>query len=72
MGKLQSMLELTGIGDSIRGERIAVEASNISKPMVQQRSGTHKGQSATLTRNAYCVIEMPLKWVLDKSTRLSE
>jgi hypothetical protein len=66
------MAELTGMGDSLRGERIAVEASAISSPMVQKRSGAHKGQFATLTRNAYCVIEMPLKWVLNKRAELSE
>ena len=62
------MTELTNVGDSIRGERIAVEASEISKPMVTKRSAAHKGQSAKLIRNAYCVIEMPLKWVSDKKT----
>lgn len=60
------MTELTNIGDCLRGERIAAEASDIAPIRVSKRSGTHKGQSTILTRNAYCVIEMPLKWVLDK------
>jgi hypothetical protein len=55
-------------GDSTRGERIAAEASDITKTRVSKRSSTHKGQFATLTRNAFCVIEMPMKWVLDKDT----
>jgi len=54
------------MGDAIRGERIAVEASEISKIMISKRSAAHKGQPDKLIQNTYCVIEMPLKWVSEK------
>lgn len=60
------MTELVDLGDSIRGERIAAEASEISTVRVARRSSAHKGQFVTLTHNAYCVIEMPLRWVSRK------
>ena len=54
------------LGDALRGDRIAVEAFEISPVRVMQRSGSHKGQFTILRKNAFCVIEIPLKAVLDK------
>ena len=56
------------LGDSIRGDKIAAQAQSIERVTVTKRSHRHKGQFATLRRNAYCVIEIPLKAVLDKKT----
>lgn len=69
-GKYKLPTELTGIGDAVRGERIAAEASDISQPRIYRRSSAHKGQFITLKFNAYCVIEAPMKWVSDKANKL--
>ncbi len=60
------MPEHLNINDSLRGDRIAVSARSISSVTVTKRSHRHQGQFATLRDNAYCVIEIPLKIVLDK------
>ena len=60
------MVELTNIGDVLRGEKIAVSASRIDVGTVMKRSHRHKGQFGTLRNNAYCVIEQPMRWVLEK------
>jgi hypothetical protein len=33
---------------------------------VMKRTSSHKGQFTTLRDNAYCVIEVPLKMVMNK------
>ena len=53
-------------GDALRGDRIAVEARSISKVTYGKRTHRHQGQFATLRDNAFCIIEIPLKAVLDK------
>ena len=58
--------EHTEIGDALRGETIAVQALDISRPRYGPGSGRHKIQSAKLRRNAYCVIELPLKSLMAK------
>jgi len=60
------MPELHDINDALRGERIAIEASRIDINTVMKRSHRHKGQFGTLRNNAYCVIEQPMSWVLEK------
>lgn len=60
------MPEYRNLGDELRGDRIAVSARSISQVTVTNRTHAHKGQSATLRDNAYCVIEMPLKVVTNK------
>lgn len=62
------MPEYSNQGDSLRANRIAVEARSISPVTVKKMSGGHKGQFATLRNNAYCVIEIPLKWILEKKS----
>lgn len=60
------MPEYRNLGDALRGERIAVSARKIDAVTVSQRTHAHKGQFATLRDNAYCVIEIPLKVVVNK------
>ena len=61
--------QLTGKGDSVAGYRIAVRAMDITQERIQARTSKHKGQFATARDNAYCVIELPFKYVLDKKKR---
>ncbi len=51
------------IGDSLRGERIAVQARKVTNQKLIQLSGRHKGTSLTLKYSVFCVIEAPLKSV---------
>ena len=55
-------------GDALRADKIAVEARSISSITVKKRTSLHQGQFATLRDNAYCVIEIPLKQVLEKKS----
>jgi len=50
-------------GDSLRGERIAVQARDIAPIRVGKGSHSHKIQSTILRDSAYCVIEKPLRLV---------
>jgi len=61
------MPEYVNIGDALRGEKIAVEASEIDIHTVAKRSSRHRGQFGTLRNNAFCVIEQPMRWVLEKN-----
>jgi len=53
-------------GDSLRGDRIAVQARKIDKVVVIKRTHSHRGQFTTLRDNAFCIIDKPLKVVSDK------
>ena len=54
------------LGDALRADRITVEARSVSKAMYGKRTHRHRGQFATLRDNAFCIIDIPLKSVLDK------
>lgn len=56
------------LGDALRADKIAVEARSINRVTYSKRTHRHQGQFATLRDNAYCVIEIPLRSVLDKKT----
>ena len=58
--------ELTNVGDALRAERISVQARDIDRPRVVQGSGRDKIQKTTLRGSAYCVIDIPMKWILEK------
>ncbi len=60
------MPEYRNLGDALRADKIAVQARSISKVTYSKRTHRHQGQFATLRDNAFCVIEIPLKAVLDK------
>lgn len=60
------MPEYRNFGDALRGDKIAASARNINAVIVKKRTHAHKGQFATLKDNAYCVIEIPLKVVVNK------
>lgn len=63
------MPEYRNLGDALRGDRIAVQARQISKVTVMRRTHRHQGQFAILRDNAYCIIEIPLKSVLDNKRK---
>ncbi len=54
-------------GDALLAERIAVQARDIAPIMVRKGSHPHKIQSTKLNGSAYCVIELPLRAVREKS-----
>ena len=58
--------EQNKIGDAIRGEKISVKARTIDKPRVIEGSGRDKIQKTTLRGSAYCVVDLPVKWILEK------
>ena len=58
--------EYHNIGDSLRAERITVQAHDIDKPRIVKGSGRDKIQRTILRGSAFCVIEQPMKWILDK------
>ena len=60
------MPEYRNPGDALRGDKIAVSARKISAVTVTKRTHPHKGQFAILRDNAFCVIEVPLKVILNK------
>lgn len=60
------MPEYRSKGDSLRGNRIAVQARSISQVTIKKLTHNHRGQFATLRDNAFCVIGVPLKSVLEK------
>ncbi len=62
------MTEHRSPGDTLRGERIAASARSIDQIRVAHLTGAHKGQFTKLRDNAYCVIEIPLKAVANKSS----
>lgn len=62
------MPEYRNPGDSLRGDKIAVQSHSIDRVVVTKRTHRHKGQFATLRGNAFCIIEIPLKSVLDRKS----
>jgi hypothetical protein len=60
------MTEYYKLGDSLKAERIAVQARDIDKVRVGKGTHDHKIQSTTLRDSAFCVIEVPLKAVLER------
>ena len=54
------------VGDALRAEKIVVQARTIDRSRVVEGSGRDKIQKTTLRGSAYCVIEIPLKWILEK------
>ena len=58
--------ELHSVGDALRAEKISVQARDIDRPRIVKGSGRDKIQKTTLRTSAYCVIDMPMKWILEK------
>ena len=54
------------LGDELSADRIAVQARDIDKARYGTGSSSHKIQFTKLRGSAYCVIEMPLKAVLER------
>jgi hypothetical protein len=53
-------------GDVIRGNRITGKAFSVDGPRVINWSGRHKGQEIILRGNAYCIVDIPLQYVLEQ------
>lgn len=53
-------------GDAITGETISIEAMDITPIRVRNRTSRHKGQVGVMRRNAYAVIDIPHRYVLEK------
>ena len=62
------MPEYRNPGDALRADKIAVQARSIDRVSVTKRTHSHRGQFTVLRDNAYCVIEIPLKLVLQKKS----
>ncbi len=48
-------------GTAITGDKIIGEARRISDKRVIKKSGRHQADRIELKRNAYCIIDKPLK-----------
>lgn len=55
------------IGDELVGKRIAAQAREVTRYRLIHLTGSHKGTALKLKGSAYCVIEVPLKSVHQKS-----
>jgi len=53
-------------GDKLIGERIIVQAREISKPRVINNSGTHKAQQVIARNNAIAILDRPKRLILEK------
>ncbi len=61
------------LGDAIAGDKITIEAMSITDIRFASRTSRHKGQFGAMRGNAYAVIDIPHRYVLegksDKSKR---
>ena len=49
--------------EELEAHKIAAQADWISEPKLFPRSGTHRGQRITMNDSAFCIIEIPMRWV---------
>ena len=54
------------LGDALKADRIAVQARDIDKVRLVEGSHRHRITSTTLRGSAFCVIELPLKSVVER------
>ena len=54
------------LGDALLADKIAASARLIDKVTIDKRTHRHKGQFITLRGDAFCVVEIPLRAVLDR------
>lgn len=54
------------VGDKLIGERITVQARDISKPVILNRSGKHKAQKVIARNDAIAVLDRPKRAILEK------
>lgn len=54
------------LGDALSGNVISVKARKIDKPRYGEGSHRDRIQFTTLRGSAYCVIDIPVKWFMDK------
>ena len=55
------MTTLLNVGDTLRGDRVAINARRLSKPQVIAASARHSASEIVARDNVFCVIEMPLR-----------
>ena len=72
MGRLQLTRKFDQEGDTIVGDKIAIEAMSITVDRVDHRTSKHRGQFADARYNAMAVIEMPFRYVLEKKSGKSK
>jgi len=53
-------------GDKLIGERITVQARDISKATIINSSGTHKAQQVVARNNAIAILDRPKRTILEK------
>lgn len=65
-GKPTSPKDYLIAGEALKAEKIHGEAQDISEPVVLPRTGKHRGQFSTLKGDAFCIIEQPMTYVLQR------
>ncbi len=58
--------EFDQLGDAIAGEKITIEAMSIEQVRINSRTSRHRGQFGVMRGNAYAVIDIPYRYVLEK------
>jgi hypothetical protein len=66
-GKPKSPKEYMEIGEALKAEKIHGEAKEIDAPQLFPRSGRHRGSRTKLKGEAFCIIEQPLLYVLQRA-----
>jgi hypothetical protein len=54
------------LGDAIAGEKITIEAMSIENVRMSSRTSRHRGQFGVMRGNAYAVIDIPYRYVLEE------
>ena len=60
------------LGDALAGEKITIEAMSITDIRVSSRTSRHKGQFGVMKGNAYAVIDIPHRYVLEEKSDKSK
>jgi len=56
-------------GSALRGNVISAQARDVDPIRYGQGSGSHRIQFTKLRNSAFCVIDMPMKWVSNKKNK---
>ena len=59
-------------GDALAGDKITIEAMNITDIRFASRTGRHKGQFGVMKGNAYAIIDIPHRYVLEEKSDKSK
>lgn len=72
MERLQLTRRFEQLGDTIAGDKIAIEARSITVDRVNSRTGRHRGQFGNARDNALAIIEIPFRYVLERENGKSK